>query len=755
MGLFGSKKIYVSSTVYNLAGDINDRPNYLKTLITGKVIQGTDKRSFADSIVGGYLNGPGIKLRNFGRWGVDNFPQVGVVSAQFYGQDRIDQSDIASLVPHDSDQTIGIQRTEINSADPSYWAEQWMLENNHDEIGSDWKADYNDDTNKVVITFQDGGTAQFTPKDFDRTATYLYLLYTILEPGESIFNPEELDESRAELLIYRIGSGLAPSIDAKLSESSQDGYYLPFIPVRLDNQMVDEEHYPELRKESERAFRKLTGGTASFEKDLVKPLADNENIKDIDYAYVLPAVALNTKENSARKYLFAFFEMLLETQELGPDEYNEWQETQAQYDAYSADFADWQQAQDDPFDPRYGEPAPTQVRPYPMPGNEIRIKSSGTASAKVNLDLRISWQGMSSTTGTGQFKPDAKAGDTVVQYGSTDVYNPVSSSEGDPIILDPINVNQITITQQTSNNTWKRINIIGLVHRNYIYGGKFVEITAKDALADDEESGFLVPIHNQTFNRFSVIDWTQMSMACCYMVINSYQVVKTGFFGSTFFKVLLVVVVVAITVATGGTGAGSVGLLGSNAAVGTALGLSGTAAIVAGAVANAIVAMVLVKAISIGATAIFGDKIGAIIGAIAAVVALQVGTALQSGASLASSFGALLKAENIIAMTSAVGNGVAGYIQAGAMEMQGKTQKLQEDYKTRSQEISALYAQNIGTDRARLDPLMLLSDESIVNLEGAAGFLQRTLMTGSDVADLSITMLSNFADITLSTELNL
>ena len=754
MGLFSSKKIYVSSTVYNMAGDINERPNYLKTLVIGKVIQDVDKRSFGASIVDGYIYGPGIRLRNYGLWGVENFPQVGVVTAEFYGSSKIESSDIASLIPHDPGQTIGIQRAEVNSADPSYWAEQWMLQNNPDEIETDWRSDYDDAANKIIVTLE-GGSSEFTPVGFDRSATYLYVLYTILEPGEDVLNPEELDESRAELLIYKIGSGTAPSIDNKLSEAAQEGYYLPFIPVRLDNEPVDEVHFPDLREESAKAYRKLTGGQGSFERDLIKPLEENEHIDDIDYAYVLPAVALNTKENAAKKYLFAFFEMLLQTQELGPEEYTEWQAAQSEYDAYSADFVDWQAAQEDPLDPRYGTSPPAQVRPYPMPGNEIRIKSSGEAGEAVNLDLRISWQGMSSTTATGLFQPDAKVGDTRIQYDSTDTYNPVSSSEGNPILLDPINVDQITITQQIGPNEWKQIYITGLVHRNYIYGGKFVEITAKDALADTEESGFLIPIHSETFKRFSVVDWTQMSTACCYMVLNSYQVVKTGFFGSTFFKIFLVVAIVAITVATGGAGAGSAGLLGSNAAVGAALGLTGTAAIVAGGVANAIVAMVLIKAISIGATGIFGDKIGAIIGAIAGIIALQVGISIQSGASLSSAFGALLKADNIIAMTSAVGNGIAGYIQAGAMEMAEKTGKLQENYQQKSDEVSRLYAQNIGSDRARLDPLMLLGDEGLVNLEGALGFLQRTLMTGSDVADLSITMLSNFADITLSTELNL
>ena len=58
MGLFsGSKKTYVSSVVYNMAGPEENRANYLKTLVISNVISDHDT-SMSNTITQGYLGGP-------------------------------------------------------------------------------------------------------------------------------------------------------------------------------------------------------------------------------------------------------------------------------------------------------------------------------------------------------------------------------------------------------------------------------------------------------------------------------------------------------------------------------------------------------------------------------------------------------------------------------------------------------------------------------------------------------------------------
>lgn len=893
MGLFGSTKIYVSSTVYNMAGDINNRPNYLKTLVIGNIVADNGNRSMTSSLVSGYLTGPGIRIRNYGLWADNgNYPAVGVVQGHLYSQLRVSPEAVATAIPRDPEQDVVFQRIEVGSADFAYWAEQWMFNNHPELVETDWSSDHDDVTGEIIVTFADTTQVRFVPSGFDRSKTYVYALYTLsrgeeeaaLVPGSVIVlgeggsypstvgyeivsveshvedftlskttnvvvsysdgRPDETSSvttstadsytylrseykrnerlesetsgpdaiisrnhflllyrdgeveventsmttsevigggvtktttttiaedklivtesyrqdtqevvekswSEARLLIYPLGSGNA-AIDELVEVDDDAGFYMPFIPVRLDNKMVDETNFPALTPQVKKAYKKLT--TGKLEDDVSVPLQENEHINDIDYAYVMIGVPLNTKENASREYLFDFFKKLLLTQQIGSTDYASWASDENDYISFMEEWTTWREAQFNETNPLFGQPEPVQLSTSAVPSNEVRIQGNG--SVATNYDVRISWKAMTSETGTGLARPGAKVGQVWVEYGIGDSFGAPGYNNGQIMPIDAQAVDRVNITRQLDDNNWEVIHVTGLIHRNYIYKGKYVEITGKDAISDVEESGFLVPVHFDTYAKMSIVDSTQMAMSCVYMVINTYVVKKTGFFGSTFFKILLVAVVVVITVATGGAGGFNLGILGSNAAVGAAIGLTGLAALVVGAVANILAAMLLQKLIQLGAVAIFGEKFGALIGAIVGMVAMAGATAFANGASMATVLGNLGSAQNIIGMTSSVGNGISGYIQGEAAETMKKTQKLQEDYIKRSAEISRLYAENIGTDRARLDPLSLIGDGGLMTTEGLSAFLQRTLMTGSDVAELSMSILTNFAEISLSTELN-
>lgn len=888
MGLFGSKKTYVSSTIYNLAGPIADRPNFLKTLLISHVLGTTGSSSFPQEMQRAYASGPGNKLRGFGRWARDNYRSVGVPRANLYSRPEIDAEVVAAQIIKAPNETVNIQRLETGLGDYAYWAEQWMFENEPELIDTNWETDYNETSNTITITFESGGSVDFVPNDFRKSSAYIFAVYTTAtsqeagpliegetvqlsdaqaypsiagwetvsgasrletvqlskitqetssfsdgrpnevkttntvsdddyefyravfekstyagaEPGVderlvgsyqrmSFFRDGDVIEqsttatrtetiegdvtktittkvdetvlmvrksyridtqeiifqttSRPKMFIYRLGSGNSV-LDKSVTQSSEDGFYFPFIPVRLDNKMISAVSQTAY-DESIKAYKKATG--ADFD-ELIADIQGNKDVGDIDYAYVMFGVSLNTKEETGKKYLFDFFENIRLTGLNGS--YASWAQKQESYGISLETLNDWREGQQDTGSGYFGEEPPALPGLYSMPMSEIRIKS--TTALKTNLDIQISWQSISKTVGTGLGRAGAKPGDCWLNIGASDAYAQTLLVGDQRVSLKNQKAGRVVIHQQVSENTWEALTIIGLNHKNFIYNGKFVEIDGDDALTDAEESGFLVPLHYPTFKAMSLKDSTQLSSACCYLVINSYLVKKTGFFQSTFFKIFLVIAVVAITVATGGAGAGSIGLLGANAAVGAAIGLSGLLGIIAGAIANAIAAMIVTQLISMGATAVFGEKFGAIIGAIVSVVALQVGTGLMNGSNLSSMIGSLAKADSIIAMTNAVGGGVAGYIRAGAQETMLKIKDLQEDYAREMSELNDKYQDEFGYGRAMLDPLSLTNRNEFV-VEGLDTFLERTLMTGSDVAEMSMSLLSNFTEITLSTELPL
>lgn len=852
MGIFGSKKkTYVSSVVYNLAGDEKDRPNYLKTAVLSSIIN--NRSSISEDIVGSYIEGPGMRFRNFAKWAKNtNYNNViGLVTGSILTGNSLDDEVLLGELPVSPGYTPSLQNSRIAEADYSFWADQWVAENYPEKLLTPYVSGFSEQSNEIVITWDDESTDSFTPVNYDPRGTYLYAVYTetaeeIVEPEvegdthmlddeedfpdvsdwelisyeedgydshgvwgretymgqapdrdatytlkETMYQdtvqvfpedpeeePEEGEEeeepveeppvlertwridtqvtyhssrSPMKVFIYKYGSG-NPTLDAMFAPSDTLGSFFPFIPFRLDNRFVSSTYLPTVYAQAKKGYKKAT--TGNFDK-LIDNLADNEDLEDIDYAYCVFGVSLNVLENASRKYIYQFFKEIMNDFPVGGSGYSAWQAAWNAAQLSWETWTRWSSAQADVNDPLYGTPEPTRL-PYPqMPTNSIRI-SSGSNSV-MNYDMTITWSMMEETTGTGLLKPNAKQDELWFTIGATQNYEEiiwgVDGGIWKPVPGNSISNDDITLNWQVTPTTWRRLRIVGLNHRNMIYGGKSVDITAKEALEDVDESGFIIPLHEGIYRQMGLKDGTQMATACSFMVFNCYQVVKKKWYQTGIFQIIVTISVIVISVYTGGVGASSAGgLLGSNVAVGTALGFAGTTALIVGAVANAIAAVLLMRVVTTAATTLFGDKWGALIGAIASVIAVQVGTAMARGQSMASSFGNLMRADNIMKLMDATERGIQGYVQAAASEMAREAQDVMESYKNEAKAIQQAWIDNIGTGRGIIDPLEITGIFGVTT-ESVDTFLQRTLMTGSDVADMSLSMLTNFVDMTLNTDL--
>jgi hypothetical protein len=368
---------------------------------------------------------------------------------------------------------------------------------------------------------------------------------------------------------------------------------------------------------------------------------------------------------------------------------------------------------------------------------------------------------MQEVTGTGLGRPGSKTGDLWWEVIAEDTLEQLIFSPGaadvphDGIYTTAftatLGMSRIRLTWQDGANSWRYIDVWGLQHYNNIYGGKSVVITGEEALADPGESGFIIPLHEDIYRNMPLVHSTQATLACAYLVFNSYKEVTAPWYTSFGFQILIAIAAIAITVVSGGAGAGSLGLLGANAAVGTALGFTGFTATIVGAIANGMAAMIVASIITNVSTAIFGPKLGAIIGLFASFVAINAGTSLMNvGAAPSAGFSGLMTAENVLKFTLAVGNVASEFMKADAKDIMKKTQETDSVYKKISGEISDLYADTFGSDKGIINPMMLI-DMGLI--ESRDSFLKRTLMSGSDVAEMSMSMVTDFAEITLSTKL--
>lgn len=547
------------------------------------------------------------------------------------------------------------------------------------------------------------------------------------------------------ILIYQQNTGNAV-LDSMFGVDNSAGTYFPFIPMRLDNNFISGGFYPDIYARNIKAVKKATG--ADYDK-LIGSIAANPSLGDIDYAYGVYGVSLNTAENASKKYVYKFFQLIMQQGGGGIAGFNAWQAAWNVADNSVQVWNQWRTAQSNPLSPLFGTPEPTRIAYPTSPGKSVQIYSSA-----MNYNMTINWSSMVEAVNSGVGRPGAKVGDLWWTQGTTVIrqenyYRPRGESYSRDVISE-----FVTLNWQDSANSWRSISMWELNHNNLIYKGKSVGTSAKDALNDSDESGFIIPLNEAVLRSMSLRDSTQMSTACTYIVFNCYQVTKQKWYQSSWFKIVIIIIAIVITVVSMGTGSpASAGLLGTAASVGAALGFAGVVAIIVGTIANAIAAMILTRIITAGATALLGDKIGTIVGAIASVVAVAYGSGELSTTSMASAFSSLSTAKNLLALTLSVGSGISGYINASTKEMQGQIEDLLNTYNSKALAISNAYRDNLGFGKTVFDANQLTDSASNFMTEAPSTFFARTLLVGSDIATLTNTMITNFASMTTTTEL--
>ena len=292
-----AEEVAVDSTVYNLAGDEDKRPNYLQALVFRNMISNT-KESVASSLINGHIRGPGIALRSFFRWADSNYGLIGMPTGNLAASLGVSNTILEANIPPPALETVTVTSSSVGPADFTIWAEEWLLLNHPSEWGTAYTVEIDFNTSVIKITTVGAVVYTFTPTDFNSTATYIYAYYTMsVTLGQRLF-------------IYRIGSGNV-ALDAAVAPIATYGKFFPYIPLRLKNQFLSSTYQPDKYALAKKAFKKATGGKL---EEVIDNIASNPSISDIDYAYTVFGVSMNVKDNSAKKYIYNFMTKLMMTQ---------------------------------------------------------------------------------------------------------------------------------------------------------------------------------------------------------------------------------------------------------------------------------------------------------------------------------------------------------------------------------------------------------------------------------------------------------
>lgn len=593
-----------------------------------------------------------------------------------------------------------------------------------------------DETVVSETTEQDGVTTTVITTTQSLRTVYDHKLD--LRENITLWNPT----GTQRLWIYRLGSGNT-TLDALNVDIREMPQFFPVIPFRIHNKSVMHPDYAGVFPLYKRAFKKATG--TKIEK-IIEDIEDNEQIGDIDHAFMLHGVELNTQENQGKRYVYEFLRNLMGDQATSLTDLNNWVATQTSYDQYIEDLNNWHRAME------YGNYAEVGPMPQytlkPLP-DVTTLEVSTRGELGLPYKILLNWVTITETEAIGLGKTGAKKGDFWWEVRPSITRQGVPYYSGGEASIEIIPIDTIECVRlywQDGSNSYRYLDIWGMIHQNFVYGNKSVDITAVEAINDPDESGFSIPLHYQTLKEMPIILANELYASSRLLVFNCYVVKKIRWYQRFIFKIIFAVIVSLVFFPAGA------GILGTNAAVGASIGLTGYAALVAGAVANALAAVIISTVIQVGAVAIFGEKLGAIIAAIATFVTFQYMANFNITGSWSFNWGDLMKADNLLKLTDAVAGGVANWAQGEMKALAEEGQQAFKDYKSEMKEIERKTLEILGYGGAFVDPLMFteMQDSSLNNRESSATFLTRTLLTGSEVADLSLNMIGSFADMSLT-----
>ena len=270
-------------------------------------------------------------------------------------------------------------------------------------------------------------------------------------------------------------------------DSSKD--FLPFLQVRRENVDITSDVYDGTNEHTHASaiLRKLGISYSSVGTQL----NENPDIDDVDNAYIMCCIPLNSDLDEANIYLAEFFAMLAEigtvSYTLGDDD-------------VSAD-------------------------------NYTIVKFTA-----LDIVISLRYNSIYTTTVTGSI---GSVNTVTKEYLNVDA----------GIDLDTTtDGSQFIIKIQRTDATYEKITVNGMMHINELEGRwvatRLMDIDNGD---DDDSNSFLIPIDYSLLDDYSLLKLNMVLQDGLYIVLNGYEYVSLAWYESSWFKVLFVAVIMVIS----------------------------------------------------------------------------------------------------------------------------------------------------------------------------------------------------------------
>ena len=771
-------KTYTSAQVYPLGDEEDKQIDRIKGVVLNTILSNRSSDLVAN-LRQANLGNPAFSQRRLVRETVRTDPDR-MFGADFDSAVDIDTTEVVAeltlALGLQSNDAIWISETFIDDGKADYFAEGWLFENRPDFVEDAWESavDKINETIEIKLTGVDQILENISisaPDDmiwaWQNQSRLLYVIYRVLTQDPVT---GAATETVRRLYTYRLGSGGNATLDALASQDvAVSGFYPVYFLRRFNKSVTD---FPDEYDKLKKAYKTLYGGSVD---PLIESVESSGSIDDIDFCYLFQGVSLGTTSQTGLYYLFDFFEVLRENQTTSKAQHAAYETIRRDVfiddrrwdsagsailsnDVYNLNFkAGFASAPHPQFT---GQPHPQRV--VFSPGESTTFDEDFTAVGQTKFRYALSWSYIDRQFYVGNAanhpginpgvaaREPLKKGEHWFTHGPTvNVWAKNLRRERDKVEeWVKQDVPSVLLFRQYDKNRYTVLEMAGLNHENYVYE-EHKEITrASDALGNPT-SPFLVPLHEPTLDNIGMSKRASLASTSSYLVFNAYEEVHVPWYATPFFKILLIAASFLLPyvfapisgLATAG------GVLGTNLAVGTIIGLTGTAAIVAGAAANMVAGILVNRLITWGAQELLGEEFGALVGAVLSFVAFSAmeGGLLDGGISF--DWTNLFTGENLLQMTNSVVSGYNHMLSIQTGDIYADLEELNTKEQKELEEIQNLWDE-LTPDSTLLDP-MLLTEGTLDYGESRSLFLSRTLMTGGDIASLSTGYISDFTRFSL------
>lgn len=749
MGIFSRKKVIsVASQTFNLSGD-DEQTNFLRKTINSAVMGGVD---IAATLQGSYLNGMGIKIDQSYRYARDYSPTglpEGRIGFGTLNQTEVmavlsslNAGKLVVLVMSDFGSVDLSYWTEEYITNTYNWDEDHGgFGNPPPGVNTNSTFNYSiDNSGKVTINYLDGETILYTEDvtfpSVHLEGQYYQVIYRVREAGTPTVTVEERDYqigdvdgetttnttnndfgeytytettvktevdmillktkitttvtidtlSRKKYFMYEAGIGTYPSLDSILDDDVAESDYYPIVPLRVWNiDWTNADNVPPDEFKANKAILRRIGVNLS---KLGDKLNANPDVGDIDHAFFVMGISLNSKYKSSIAYLHDYFKYLAQRSPSGKTDYVTW---------FAANASS------------SGSISNTAPKP---PVNNLKLRQEP-------YDVTISYQYASFVVKTGSIGTE---GTITREKGTAAAITIINEFDESTELTADVSV--IFFRKQISATQYEEVEMCGLNHINHIYKGHNVDTSGWTSLDDLDNESFLIPLCHSIVVNMNLVDRTQMTFDCLHLVANSYQETKLKWYQSSWFKIVLIAIVIVISVISAGS-------LASGAAA------AASAATAAGTSAALAVAIYLGTQIAIGiaigvAVQQIAKHVSPEIGLAIAVIALAYGISSQSGAGGSKG---LPYASEVLQLVPAVTKGVNSRLQDDMQEIMKEMRLQTEQYEDKMEQIKeAMNALNGNQDISVED----LTQAGYLNLfENAQTFFARTMLQNPGVLSLN------------------